>query len=38
MTNESKLKKFSPEVRDRTVRMVFEHRDEHASPWAAILS
>ena len=38
MTNESKPKKFSPEVRERAVRMVFEHRSEHASPWAAIVS
>jgi transposase-like protein len=38
MTNESKPKKFSPEVRERAVRMVFEHRTEHASQWAAILS
>jgi transposase len=27
---------FSPEVRARAVRMVFEHREEHASQWAAI--
>ena len=38
MTNESKSPKFSPEVRERAVRMVFEHRSEHASPWAAIVS
>ena len=38
MTNESKLKKFSTEVRERAVRMVFEHRDEHTSQWAAIVS
>ena len=31
-------RKFSPEVRDRAVRMVIEHRDEHASQWAAIVS
>ena len=30
--------KFSPEVRDRTVRMVFEHRDEHESQWATVVS
>jgi len=29
---------FSPEVRDRAVRMVLEHRDEHASQSAAIKS
>jgi transposase len=38
MTNESKPKKFSPEVHERAVRMVFEHRTEHTSQWAAILS
>jgi transposase-like protein len=31
-----KTKRFSPEVRERAVRMVFEHRDEHSSQWAAI--
>jgi len=30
--------KFSPEVRDRAVRMVFEHRGEHESQWAAVVS
>ena len=29
---------FSPEVRERAVRMVFEHTQEHASQWAAITS
>ena len=38
MTNESKPKKFSPEVRERAVRIVFEHREEHTSQWAAIVS
>ena len=28
--------KFSPEVRARAVRMVIEHRGDHASQWAAI--
>ena len=28
--------KFSPEVRERAVRMVFEHRGEHESQWAAV--
>jgi transposase len=30
--------RFAPEVRARAVRMVFEHRGEHASEWAAITS
>jgi transposase-like protein len=38
MTNESKSPKFSAEVRERAVRMVFEHRTEHTSQWAAIVS
>ena len=29
---------YSPEVRERAVRMVFEHRDEYASQYEAILS
>ena len=30
--------KFSPEVRERAVRMVFESRGEYGSQWAAIES
>ena len=30
--------KYSPEVRERAVRMVFEHQGEHQSQWAAISS
>ena len=30
--------RFSPEVRDRAVRMVLEHQQEHDSQWAAITS
>jgi transposase len=30
--------RYSPEVRERSVRMVWEHEGEHASQWAAISS
>ena len=30
--------RFSPEVRDRAVRMVLEHAEQHDSQWAAIVS
>ena len=30
--------RYSPEVRERAVRMVFECEREHSSQWAAILS
>lgn len=33
-----KLNKFSPEVRERAVRMVQEHRGEYPSLWAAVES
>jgi transposase-like protein len=29
---------FSPEVRERAVRMVFDHQGEYASQWAALCS
>src|SRR5690606_1353765 len=34
----NKSNKFSPEVRERAVRMVQEHRSEYPSQWAAIES
>jgi len=34
----NKSKKFSPEIRERAVRMVQEHRGEYPSLWAAIES
>ena len=30
--------RYSPEVRERAVRMVREHENDHASQWAAICS
>lgn len=39
MTNQKKTSpRYSPEVRERAVRMVFNHGDEYASQWAAIES
>ncbi len=34
----NKSTRYSPEVRERAVRMVFEHQVEHESQWAAIES
>jgi transposase len=37
-TSKSTSKKFSPEVRERAVRIVFEHQHEYESQWAAMAS
>lgn len=34
----TKTTKYSPEVEERAVRMVFEHAEEHPSQWSAIRS
>ena len=38
MTNQSKSPKYSPEVRERAIRMVFEHAGDYPSQWATISS
>ena len=38
MKKTDKTKKFSPEVRERAVRLVQEHRGEYPSLWAAVES
>jgi len=34
----SRATRYSPEIRERAVRMVFDHQGEYASPWAAMTS
>ena len=34
----SRSNRFSPEVRERAVRMVLDHQDEYTSQWQAVLS
>ena len=30
--------RYSPEMRERAIRMVMDHRDEYSSEWAAMIS
>jgi transposase len=38
MSKDKNQKRYSSEFRERAVRMVREHRSEHASQWAAVAS
>ena len=37
-THRKTSQRYSPEVRERAVRMVFEHKVDYSSEWAAITS
>lgn len=30
--------RYSPEIKERAIRLVYEHRSEHSSQWSAIVS
>lgn len=36
--NKKPTQKYSPEVRERAIRLVQEHRKDYPSPWAAVES
>jgi transposase len=38
MDKKDKVKKYSPEVKERAVRMVLESRNDHRSLWSAVES
>ncbi len=38
MTTKATTNKFSPEVRERAVRMVLEHAGDYPTRWAAVVS
>jgi len=38
METKKTVKSYSPEVKERAVRMVLEHQGGHASQWTAICS